>query len=66
MGRVSNSSLLAIQSWENIPNAMTRYSVPHNYKQRAHLQFTQMGRGGYSIEEHTNNFYSLAKRSGFP
>ena len=47
-------------------SAMTRYFIPPNYKQQAHLQFTQLVQGSYSVEEYTNKFYSLAMRSGFP
>ena len=47
-------------------SAMTRYFIPPNYKQRAHLQFTQLVQGSYSVDEYTNKFYSLAMRSGFP
>lgn len=49
---------VAIQSWEYMRSAMTRYFVPPNYNQRAHLQFTQL--------EYINKFYSLATRSRFP
>ena len=57
---------IAIRSWEGMRSAMTRYFIPPNYKQRAHLQFTQLVQGSYSIEEYTNKFYGLAMRSGFP
>ena len=40
-----------IISWEDMKIAMTRYFVPDNYKQRVHLQFTQLVQGSMSIEE---------------
>lgn len=45
--------------------AMTRYFVPVNYKQRAHLQFTQLVQGSMFVEEYTEKFYNLATRSEF-
>lgn len=55
-----------VRTWEEMKSALTRYFVPPSYKQRAHVQFTQLAQGSISVEEYTRLLCSLATRSEFP
>ena len=57
---------VSIHTWEDMKIAMNHYFMPTSYKQRAHLQFTQLTQGSKSMEEYIRLFYSLATRSEFP
>ncbi|KAG5516039.1 hypothetical protein RHGRI_036926 [Rhododendron griersonianum] len=64
--KFQRENYVAIHVWEDMKIAMASYFVPPSYKQRAHLQFTQLTQGSKSVEEYTRLFYSLATRSEFP